>query len=121
MITNDQMIAQALANMQDLNNQIELNLNILSNLDRMHSESHGGSMSLHDQVHHLRQAHETLDYALRSSRRVHGVETDGTSSDILCDRSTVRKLDHIIIALCKLVKTQKLLKYKVSLGLKPKN
>ena len=89
MITNDQMIAQALANMQDLNNQIELNLNILSNLDRMHSESHGGSMNLHDQVHHIRQGHETLTLGLCSARGVHGVETDGTSSDILGDRSTV--------------------------------
>ena len=89
MITNDQMIAQALANMQDLNNQIELNLNILSNLDRMHSESHGGSMNLHDQVTHIRNGHDTLNNGLRSARGVHGVETDGTSSDILGDRSTV--------------------------------
>ena len=89
MITNDQMIAQALANMQDLNNQIELNLNILSNLDRMHSESHGGSMNLHDQVTHIRQGHETLTHGLCSARGVHGVETDGTDSDILGDRSTV--------------------------------
>ena len=89
MITNDQMIAQTLANMQDLNNQINRNLNVLSELDYMHSESHGGSMNLHDQVHHLRQGHETLDNALRSSRRVHGVEADGTSSDILGDRTTI--------------------------------
>ena len=89
MITNDQMIAQALANMQDLNNQIELNLNILSNLDRMHSESHGGSMNLHDQVTHISNGHETLNNGLRSARGVHGVETDGTSSDILGDRSTI--------------------------------
>ena len=89
MITNDQMIAQALANMQDLNNQIELNLNILSNLDRMHSESHGGSMNLHDQVTHIRNGHDTLNNGLRSARGVHGVETDGTSSDILGDRSTI--------------------------------
>jgi len=34
MLRNDQMIAQVLANMQDLNNQISRNLNILSNLDR---------------------------------------------------------------------------------------
>ena len=89
MITNDQMIAQALANMQDLNNQIALNLNILSNLDDMHSESHGGSMNLHDQVSHIRGGHETLNNGLRSARGVHGVETDGTDSDILGDRSTV--------------------------------
>ncbi len=89
MITNDQMIAQVLANMQRLNNQIELNLNILSNLDRMHSESHGGSMNLHDQVTHIRQGHETLNNGLQSARRVHGVETDGTDSDVLGDRSTV--------------------------------
>ena len=89
MITNDQMIAQTLANMQDLNNQINLNLNILSNLDSMHSESHGGSMNLHDQVSHLRQGQETLNNALRSSRNVHGVEADGTSSDILGDRTTI--------------------------------
>ena len=89
MITNDQMIAQVLANMQDLNNQIELNLNILSNLDRMHSESHGGSMNLHDQVSHISNGYETLNNGLQSARRVHGVETDGTDSDVLGDRSTV--------------------------------
>ena len=89
MITNDQMIAQALANMQDLNNQINRNLNILSELDYMHSESHGGSMNLHDQVHHLRQGHQTLNNGLESARNVHGVEIDGTDSDILGDRSTV--------------------------------
>jgi len=89
MITNDQMIAQALANMQDLNNQIELNLNILSNLDRMHSESHGGSMNLHDQVSHIREGHMTLDNGLQSARGVHGIEVDGTDSDVLGDRSTV--------------------------------
>ena len=74
MITNDQMIAQALANMQDLNNQIELNLNILSNLDRMHSESHGGSMNLHDQVTHIRNGHDTLNNGLQSARRVSGYD-----------------------------------------------
>ena len=89
MITNDQMIAQALANMQRLNNDIALNLNILSNLDDMHSESHGGSMNLHDQVTHIRNGHDTLNNGLRSARGVHGVETDGTSSDILGDRSTI--------------------------------
>ena len=89
MITNDQMIAQTLATMQELNNQINLNLNILSNLDYMHSESHGGSMNLHDQVSHIRSGHETLNNGLRSARSVHGVETDGTDSDVLGDRSTV--------------------------------
>ena len=89
MITNDQMIAQTLANMQRLNNEISLNLNILSNLDDMHSESHGGSMNLHDQVSHISNGHETLNNGLRSARGVHGVETDGTSSDILGDRSTI--------------------------------
>ena len=88
-ITNDQMIAQVLANMQRLNNDIALNLNILSNLDDMHSESHGGSMNLHDQVTHIRNGHDTLNNGLRSARGVHGVETDGTSSDILGDRSTI--------------------------------
>ena len=89
MITNDQMIAQTLATMQRLNNQIELNLNILSNLDRMHSESHGGSMNLHDQVTHISQGYDTLNNGLQSARRVHGVETDGTDSDILGDRTTI--------------------------------
>ena len=89
MITNDQMIAQTLANMQRLNNEIALNLNILSNLDDLHSESHGGSMNLHDQVTHIRNGHDTLNNGLRSARGVHGVETDGTSSDILGDRSTI--------------------------------
>ena len=89
MITTDKMIAQTLANMQRLNNEISLNLNILSNLDDMHSESHGGSMNLHDQVTHIRNGHDTLNNGLRSARGVHGVETDGTSSDILGDRSTI--------------------------------
>ena len=89
MITNDQMIAQTLANMQRLNNDIALNLNILSNLDDMHSESHGGSMNLHDQVTHIRNGHDTLNNGLRAARGVHGVEVDGTSSDILGDRSTI--------------------------------
>ena len=89
MITNDQMIAQILANMQNLNNEISLNLNILSNLDDMHSESHGGSMNLHDQVTHIRQGQETLNNGLRSARGVHGVEIDGTDSDVLGDRSTI--------------------------------
>ena len=89
MITNDQMIAQTLANMQRLNNDIALNLNILSNLDDMHSESHGGSMNLHDQVTHIRQGYDTLNNGLQSARRVHGVETDGTDSDVLGDRSTI--------------------------------
>ena len=79
MITNDQMIAQALANMQDLNNQINRNLNILSELDYMHSESHGGSMNLHDQVHHIRQGQETLTNGLHSARRVHGVDEEGNT------------------------------------------
>ena len=55
----------------------------------MHSESHGGSMNLHDQVTHIRQGHETLNLGLCSARGVHGVEVDGTDSDILGDRSTV--------------------------------
>ena len=74
MITNDQMIAQALANMQELNNQIELNLNILSNLDYMHSESHGGTMNLHDQVAHIREGFNTLNNGLRSARGVSGYD-----------------------------------------------
>ena len=74
MITNDQMIAQTLATMQRLNNQIELNLNILSNLDRMHSESHGGSMNLHDQVAHIREGFNTLNNGLRSARGVSGYD-----------------------------------------------
>ena len=74
MITNDQMIAQTLATMQRLNDQIELNLNILSNLDYMHSESHGGSMNLHDQVAHLRTGQETLNNALQSARGVSGYD-----------------------------------------------
>ena len=61
----------------------------MSNLDYMHSESHGGSMNLHDQVSHIRNGHDTLNNGLRSARGVHGVETDGTSSDILGDRSTI--------------------------------
>ena len=74
MITNDQMIAQTLATMQRLNNQIELNLNILSNLDHMHSESHGGSMNLHDQVSHIREGFDTLTNGLRSARGVSGYD-----------------------------------------------
>jgi len=74
MFTNDQMIAQTLATMQRLNDQIELNLNILSNLDRMHSESHGGSMNLHDQVAHIREGFDTLNNGLRSARGVSGYD-----------------------------------------------
>ncbi len=74
MITNDQMIAQTLANMQRLNNEIALNLNILSNLDDLHSESHGGSMNLHDQVTHIRNGHDTLNNALQSARGVSGYD-----------------------------------------------
>ena len=74
MITNDQMIAQTLATMQRLNNQIELNLNILSNLDYMHSESHGCSMNLHDQVAHIREGFDTLNNGLRSARGVSGYD-----------------------------------------------
>ena len=90
MITNDQMIAQTLATMQRLNDQIELNLNILSNLDYMHSESHGGSMNLHDQVAHIREGHDTLNNGLRSARSVHGVLPDGSDiDDVLGDRTTI--------------------------------
>ena len=90
MITNDQMIAQTLATMQELNNQINLNLNILSNLDYMHSESHGGSMNLHDQVTHISNGHETLNNGLRSARSVHGVLPDGSDiDDVLGDRTTI--------------------------------
>ena len=74
MITNDQMIAQTLATMQRLNDQIELNLNILSNLDHMHSESHGGTMNLHDQVAHIREGFNTLNNGLRSARGVSGYD-----------------------------------------------
>ena len=74
MITNDQMIAQTLANMQRLNNEIALNLNILSNLDDMHSESHGGSLNLHDQVTHIREGFDTLNNGLRSARGVSGYD-----------------------------------------------
>ena len=76
MLRNDQMIAQVIANMQDLNNQINRNLNILSELDYMHSESHGGSMNLHDQVTHISNGHETLNNGLQSARGVHGVENE---------------------------------------------
>ena len=92
MLRNDQMIAQVLANMQDLNNQINRNLNILSELDYMHSESHGGSMNLHDQVSHIREGHTTLNNGLRSARSVHGVLPDGTDpgrDDVLGDRTTI--------------------------------
>ena len=76
MLRNDQMIAQVIVNMQNLNNQINRNLNILSELDYMHSESHGGSMNLHDQVTHISNGHETLNNGLQSARGVHGVENE---------------------------------------------
>ena len=60
--------------MQRLNNEISLNLNILSNLDDMHSESHGGSMNLHDQVTHIRNGHDTLNNGLESARSVSGYD-----------------------------------------------
>ena len=74
MITNDQMIAQTLANLQRLNNDIALNLNILSDLDNMHSESHGGSMNLHDQVTHIRNGMDMLNNGLQSARGVSGYD-----------------------------------------------
>ena len=90
MLRNDQMIAQVLANMQNLNNQINRNLNILSELDYMHSESHGGSMNLHDQVAHIREGHTTLNNGLRSARSVHGVLPDVSDiDDVLGDRTTI--------------------------------
>ena len=46
----------------------------MSNLDYMHSESHGGSMNLHDQVAHIRQGYETLNNGLQSARGVSGYD-----------------------------------------------
>ena len=56
----------------------------------MHSESHGGSMNLHDQVAHIQQGHDTLNNGLRSARSVHGVLPDGSDiDDVLGDRTTI--------------------------------
>tara|TARA_Y100000034_G_scaffold116643_1_gene155204 strand:- start:212 stop:367 length:156 start_codon:yes stop_codon:yes gene_type:complete len=40
----------------------------------MHSESHGGSMNLHDQVTHIRNGHDTLNNGLQSARSVSGYD-----------------------------------------------
>jgi len=72
MITNDQMIAQILQNVRNLNNQINDNIEILSRLDRMSDNS----MNLHDQILHIRQGHETLTNGTRNALSVHGVEID---------------------------------------------
>ena len=79
MITNDQMIAQILNNLRDLNNQISINLTTLSSLDDMYSESHGGPLNLHDQIIHLRNGQQTITNGLNSAHGVHGVDVEGNS------------------------------------------
>ena len=56
MITNDQMIMQTLDNISNLNNQIELHLNVLSNLDLIGPNA----LEIHDQVTSISQGHTSI-------------------------------------------------------------
>ena len=56
MITNDQMIMQTLDNISNLNNQIEIHLNILSNLDLIGPNA----LDIHDQVTSIGQGHTSI-------------------------------------------------------------
>ena len=56
MITNDQMIMQTLDNIVSLNNQIQLHLNILSNLDLIGPNA----LEIHDQVTSISQGHNSI-------------------------------------------------------------
>ena len=56
MITNDQMINQTLDNIRNLNNQIEIHLNILSNLDLIGPNA----LEIHDQVTSISQGHNSI-------------------------------------------------------------
>ena len=56
MITNDQMIHQTLDNIVSLNNQIEIHLNILSNLDLIGPNA----LEIHDQVTSISQGHASI-------------------------------------------------------------
>ena len=56
MITNDQMIHQTLDNIVSLNNQIEIHLNILSNLDLIGPNA----LEIHDQVTSISQGHNSI-------------------------------------------------------------
>ena len=56
MITNDQMIHQTLDNIVSLNNQIEIHLNILSNLDLIGPNA----LEIHDQVTSISQGFNSI-------------------------------------------------------------
>ena len=56
MITNDLMINQTLDNIRNLNNQIEIHLNILSNLDLIGPNA----LEIHDQVTSISQGHNSI-------------------------------------------------------------
>ena len=56
MITNDQMIMQTLDNISNLNNQIQIHLNILSNLDLIGPNA----LEIHDQVTSISQGHNSI-------------------------------------------------------------
>tara|TARA_R100000742_G_C4254546_1_gene72573 strand:+ start:432 stop:659 length:228 start_codon:yes stop_codon:yes gene_type:complete len=56
MITNDQMIMQTLDNITSLNNQIQIHLNILSNLDLIGPNA----LEIHDQVTSISQGHQSI-------------------------------------------------------------
>ena len=56
MITNDQMIIQTLDNISNLNDQIQIHLNILSNLDLIGPNA----LEIHDQVTSISQGHNSI-------------------------------------------------------------
>ena len=56
MITNDQMIMQTLDNITSLNNQIQIHLNILSNLDLIGPNA----LEIHDQVTSISQGFNSI-------------------------------------------------------------
>ena len=56
MITNDQMIMQTLDNISNLNDQIQIHLNILSNLDLIGPNA----LEIHDQVTSISQGHNSI-------------------------------------------------------------
>mgnify|MGYP001591904075 FL=1 len=56
MITNDQMIHQTLDNITRLNDQLQIHLNILSNLDLIGENA----LEIHDQVTSISQGHNLI-------------------------------------------------------------
>ena len=63
MITKDQMINQTLDNIRNLNNQIEIHLNILSNLDLIGPNA----LEIHDQLNIISQVNNSIQSGLINS------------------------------------------------------